>query len=123
MADFPITRSVSMKYYGCSTYKKQIKSRFENGVQVSRAVHTRSRKKITIGWDSLPLSEYRLLVDFFDQNQGGIFNFTDLVTGSPKSFRFASDELPRASVSGWMYNLENEFEQAIDTGAIELEEI
>lgn len=123
MADFPITRNVSLKYYSSTSYKKQIKSKFESGVQSSRAVHTRARKKVFIGWDALPLSEYQLIVQFFEENQGGIFTFTDLVIGEPRSFRFTNDELPRVTVTGWMYNKSGELEQAMDTGAIEIEEI
>ena len=125
MADFPITKAPSEKYFSFTTFKKQVRSQFENGIGISRSQHTRARKKLTIGWDALPKTEYMKLVAFFETNTGTYFNYTDPFSGEVKMYRFTSDEMPKSRQAGWVFNSDpdvNAQEIAVDTGAIEIEE-
>ena len=121
MASFP-TRPISEKYYSIGTYKKQLMSQFENGLSISRAAHTRARKQITVGWESMPKSEYINLMAFFEETVGSSFSFTDPTIGTAITVRFSSDALPKAKRIGWKYNDIGALEEAFDTGPIELME-
>ncbi len=124
MADLPIARPFSEKYYSIRPYKKQLRTSMESGFVISRAAHTRSRRTFTIGWDALPKTDFITFVEFFESTIGTSFNITDPLTGDIKTVRFTSDTLPQAKTSGWIFNYTiSELEIAMDTGAIEVEEI
>ena len=123
MAESFPERPISDKYYGIGTSKQQHRTKFENGLVLSRAANTRARKIFTVGWEFMPKSEYILFMKFFEETLGKTFSFTDPILGLSKTVRFTGDILPKARRSGWMYNkATGQQEEAFDTGPIELEE-
>lgn len=129
--DFPITRPCSEKYFSIDIFKKQIRTSFEDGSSLSRATSTTARSRYTIGWDSLPKSELKVLRAFFASIVGGTFNWFDPFDEIIKTVKFSSDSLPKAKFIGWIPNIikeegqedKNVIEMAFDTGSIELEDI
>ena len=101
MADFP---NISVKNNKTSDKvlfsqvrgKPQNRFVFENQCVQSNAKVSTSRYKFRVGGVLLTTTQLNTLVDFFDDNQGGTFNFTHPITGTIYVVRFSDDELPEA---------------------------
>ena len=99
MATFPDIRAPHPELFSQQPMKAQLRSGFENGAVQSRAKFTRTAWIITMGWPSsaaLSNTEYIMLVDFFEANQGGRFDYTHWLTGEDFELQFMEDTLPEA---------------------------
>lgn len=71
-----------------------IRSDFEAGYVQSRSKWTRSRKKFTLNWSSgLPSGEKNTLEDFFDNNLGDNFDWTNPLNGETYTVIFSDDNI------------------------------
>jgi hypothetical protein len=100
MADFPSIRTSDWNQFSENFRKGQVKTKFESGHVHSRARETRGRWQFQIGWNWLTRADYDALAQFFEQNIGGKFNWTHIVTGTVYEVRFSEDVLPTAEPIG-----------------------
>ena len=103
MADFPSIRTSDWTLFKEVRKRAQVKSPFESGAVQSRPRHTSSRWAFEIGWNWITDDDYALLVTHFDENQGGAFNWTHILTGATHSVRYVEDALPEAVPIGTDY--------------------
>lgn len=94
MADWPDIRESDWQLLKEKAKKRQIRTPFEAGYVQSRAAATQLKKEFAIGWYWLLRSDYDTLVTFFENNQGGSFNWDHPVTGTTFIVKFMTDELP-----------------------------
>lgn len=83
-AQFPITESY---------YKPQTKSEFESGHVQSRARATVGKYRWSLTYKSLENSDWTLLLDFFKNNIGALFNWTHPISEDTHIVRFTDNEL------------------------------
>jgi len=97
MSDFPSSiRKSDWKLFKQKRHKGQIRTLFEGGAVQSRARHTAGRWIFTIGWEYMTTAEHNALVSHFDDNLGGMFNWTHIITNAVHVVRYVDDELPEA---------------------------
>lgn len=79
--------------YGSSgrSIKHQVRTEKEGGYVQSRARYTRKRKVYPLIFHLKGEDELNILLNFFDNNQGGMFKFDFF--GDTGDFRFANDEI------------------------------
>lgn len=103
MADFPSIRTSDWNQFAETLRKGQLKTAFESGHVHSRAKETRARWQFQIGWNWLTRADYGTLALFFDNNIGGKFNWTHIISGTVYEVRFSDDVLPTAEPIGHNY--------------------
>lgn len=113
---FPISEPPARSYYSVKVVKEQTRTDFEDGTVQTAPKYTRGRKKWTIGWKSLPDSDYNSLINFFENNVGKTFSWSDH-KGDDFIVRFSKGELPRGKIVGF-----KDGEDLWDTGEIQIEE-
>ena len=97
MPDFPSSiRASDWKLFDQVRKKGQIRTPYEGGAVQSRPRWTAARWIFTIGWAHLTAGQYDTLITFFDENLGGTFNWTHIITGNVHVVSFADEELPEA---------------------------
>jgi len=117
MANFPLSRKPSPKYFSQNPFKPQVKTNFDAGYVQSRANATRSRMEFSTGWDGITETELQSLITFFEDNIGTTFNWTHPTTSTVYTVRFVENRLPKASYAGQL-----DGEDAWELGPILLEE-
>lgn len=99
MSAFPDIRAPHPDYFSQRQYKAQLRASYESGVIQSRCKFTGTIWLFTFGWPqnaALTHAEYNMLVTFFEENQGGIFDYTHWITNDPFKLGFSDNELPEA---------------------------
>lgn len=117
MADFPITREPSPRYYCEQVIKAQVQTPFDAGTVQSAAKHTRARRMFKTGWEAITETELASLESFFESSQGESFTFAS-VRGTTYEVRFMEDQLPEAR---WVGELDGQ--DAWEIGPIPLAEL
>lgn len=97
MATFPTTLPKPSIMSSGEVHKAQVRTPMEAGYVQSRAKFTRSRKQYEIALQHLTDDEFDTFKAFFDNNQGGMFDWPDL--GSV-DYRFSEDSFSFDWVSG-----------------------
>ncbi len=93
MNTFPITKKPSLGQYSESIYKPAIKHEFESNYVMSRPRSSRATRKFKMGWIDLSTTEMNILEQFFIENQGNEFQYTNPF-GQTFVVYFGSDNLP-----------------------------
>lgn len=96
MADFPSIRTSDWNQFSETIRRGQLKTKFESGHVHSRARETRARWQFQIGWNWMTRADYDALALFFEENIGGKFNWTHIVSSTVYEVRFTDDVLPEA---------------------------
>lgn len=82
----------------CTTHsfsinKAQNRSKFETGYVYSSAKHTKMRRIHSVSWAHMNATSMASLVDFFDDNVGATFIWTNPTLDTPYTVRFSNDAI------------------------------
>lgn len=85
-------------------YKRALRTEFEDGSVQSRPVHLRARERFKLSWNALTEFEYQVLKQFFNDNQGLTFTWTNPVTEELLNVRFDCDAIAwQVKTPGYRY--------------------
>lgn len=74
-------------------YKRALRTEFEDGSVQSRPAHFRARERFKLSWKALTEFEYQVLKQFFNNNQGLTFLWTNPATDQQMTVRFDCDAI------------------------------